>query len=222
MKTTVVIPYRPSCDYRAMSMPAVKAAYEVALPGVEVKLISTQERIFNRAAARNAGVAYAKEGVVVIADSDILPNKRALLSAVAAATEGGFHLAYDQYRNLIWESTRRFYRTPDADLSALPAAFECTDSTAGIIVIRVDEWERAGGMDERFIGWGFEDTAFACQVRTFLGPINRHEGVVNHLWHPSAVRVQSEQYQRNKALYERYAAAEYHPSLMELIISERS
>lgn len=63
-------------------------------------------------------------------------------------------------------------------------------------------------MDERFDGWGFEDTAFASAVRTFLGPIQYHKGTVNHLWHPSAVRTKSEQYLRNKDLCGRYIAAE--------------
>lgn len=220
MNVTITYPFRPRCEWRAKTFPLVQRAYSDILPSVKQITVDTAHQVFNRAAARNECVKRAGDGVVVIADADIIPNREALLSAIAAARAGGFHLGYDYYRALMRESTERLLAR-GGDPSKLPVSHDSTDSTAGIIVIRTDEWWRAGGMDERFYGWGWEDSAFACQVRTFLGPLTWHKGTVHHLWHPSEVRVKSESYQKNKQLYEKYAAAEGNPPAMAAIFAER-
>lgn len=204
MRVSVAIPYRAKCEYRNMSLPHVVAAYEGL--GLPVEVVDTEHEEFNRSAARNAAVRKAGDGVVVIADSDILPNEAALRSAIEAAEKGGMHLAYDYYRALIRESTLRYYRA-GTDPNKLPMAYDGRDCTAGIIVIRCDEWWRAGGMDERFWKWGWEDTAFAVACETLLGGKHQyHAGTVNHLWHPSEVRVHAPSYLQNKKLYQRYEA----------------
>lgn len=216
----ITFPFRPRCEWRKKTFPLVQQAYRDILPAVEQITVDTDHEVFNRAAARNKCVRMAGDGVVVIADADILPNREALLSAIEAAKDGGMHLGYDYYRALMRESTERLLlRGGDPD--TLPISHDSTDSTAGIIVIRADEWWKAGGMDERFHGWGAEDTAFACQARTLLGPLTWHKGVVNHLWHPSEVRVKSHQYQRNMALLREYEKCEGDPDAIQTLIGER-
>lgn len=55
----------------------------------------------------------------------------------------------------------------------------------GIFAVRADVWDDVGGFDERFVGWGAEDTAFKTMLRA-LHPGGRLDGVGEAwaLWHP--------------------------------------
>jgi len=219
VNVTVAIPYREKCPYRAQSLPFVIDAYKAL--GHDAIVVDSPHDEFNRAAARNEAVRRAQDGIVVISDSDILPDAAARSSAVSGARYGGMHLAYDYYRALLWGSTKRYYRG-GVDPNKLPMAYDARDCTAGIIVIRCDEWWRAGGMDERFYRWGWEDTAFATAAETILGqPRRYHKGTVNHLWHPSEVRIHQPSYQANKALYEQYEVCAGNPDAMRELICTR-
>lgn len=217
---TIAFPFRPGCEFREKAFPHVEKAYRSILPNSKFVTVDAGGKIFNRAASRNMCVRLAGPGIVVIADTDILPDEPALRDAITAARdEGGLHLGYDYYRALLKESTQRYYHD-GRDLLSLPMAFDSTTSTCGIVVMRCDQWWEAGGMDERFTGWGFEDTAFAIAVETILGPLKHHHGTVNHLWHPSACNVASEQYKRNEELCLRYEAAKGDLPRMKELISE--
>lgn len=218
MRVTVAIPYREKCKYRARSLPYVMQAYRDL--GYEPILVDTDHKEFNRAAARNECARQAGDGVVVIADSDILPNRDALESAVVGAKSGGLHLAYDYYRALTQESSERYYRE-GGDPSDWPIDYDGRKCTAGIMVMTVDEWWKAGGMDERFFKWGWEDTAFAYACESLLGRKHTyHKGTVNHLWHISEVRVHSASYLTNKKLCNRYMSAKRKPDVMRGITEE--
>ena len=65
-----------------------------------------------------------------------------------------------------------------------------------------------------------EDKAFAIAADTLLGPTQRHEGTITHLWHPPAQRVGSAEHDAVWALAERYAAAEGDPEAMRALIKE--
>lgn len=80
-------------------------------------------------------------------------------------------------------------------------------ATGGVIVIRVDAWWRAGGMDERFQGWGHEDAAFRLAADTLLGPTVRHPGAIHHLWHAREWNLGSPEFRANAAHMERYTEA---------------
>jgi hypothetical protein len=59
-----------------------------------------------------------------------------------------------------------------------------TDSVSCSVVVTRDLWDRCNGFDERFVGWGFEDTAFRITAEAFGGPILKVGAEVYHLWHP--------------------------------------
>lgn len=222
MKTTVMIPFKSDCPWRKNAVEYVYKAYKaIALEhgNMEVRVASDDSKDYSRAAMRNKAVEWSDNGVVVLADADILPNPIPLLSAIRCAQKGGMHLPYNYYRALSKDSTSLYYANNYLDVNSLPMAYDSYDSTAGIIVIRKDQWWKAGGMDERITGWGWEDTAFYAAAETMLGPVKRHKGTINHLWHPFAGEIGSEGYLKNKAIYERYEAAKT-PRQLEEILNE--
>jgi hypothetical protein len=92
-------------------------------------------------------------------------------------------------------------------------------SVGGVFVIRPDAWWQAGGMDERFTGWGSEDMAFRRAADTLLGPTRRHDGTIVHLWHAPSAR-SGPDVDVGWDLAARYAAAEDDPRAMRALIAE--
>jgi glycosyltransferase involved in cell wall biosynthesis len=162
--------------------------------------------LHGRGASRN-WIARAASGcdVVVLCDADTIPEPDALRSAIyGAMTHGGQHFAYDSYQYLSKYGTELWYTGHD---HREHLDMEGPGSYGGVFAMRPEEYWFAGGMPE-LEGWGFEDIIFAIQTRTFLRDAKWHPGSITHLWHPSAVSVGSEQYNRNIAVCKRFESAD--------------
>lgn len=214
--TTIVIPWRGTRTERANAKSHVIRKLREILPNSLILLADSGHQPFNRAASRNRGVNQADAGVVVICDADTIPDREPLLEAIEeAGRDGLLHLPYTQYRALSPAGTA-------AALSGTPLA-ECAieitgdDSQGGVLVMDAEAWNGAGGMDERFTGWGFEDTAFYMAARTLCGDVVRHEGNIHHLWHPSDLDMRSSRYAANKAHCRNYEAAYGNPAAMRRV-----
>lgn len=183
--TIVVVPWRdtPGGDWAA-GCRVVCAALRRALPGFPVLLVDSGHETFNRAASRNFGVRAAPAGhVAVVCDADILPDPQPLALAVASAYDGRLHYPYTICHYLTEAGTREVLHGQPPDPARIE--FSIPAAQGGIMVMLADGWLAAGGMDEGFVGWGFEDNAWHTVVTATIGPPVRHEGVVWHLWHPS-------------------------------------
>jgi predicted glycosyltransferase involved in capsule biosynthesis len=79
-------------------------------------------------------------------------------------------------------------------------------SWAGLLVLSREAWEKVGGYDEAFIGWGYEDNAFQASLDRRVGHFDRVDGFVVHLWHPAPVEECFGQphIKDNQARYEKY------------------
>jgi hypothetical protein len=161
-----------------------------------------QRGTFNRAAARNAAVTAAGGAwdFAILADADSLVELERLRGGLALAEATGLPvLPHSTFAAL----------TRGQTLAALAggtlpriASEPGRLPVGGCIIVPRAVWDRVGGYDERFVGWGYEDTAFwsAC------GGARRTPGFLWHLWHPIAPEVnpRHQLHARNRRL-----AAEY-------------
>jgi predicted glycosyltransferase involved in capsule biosynthesis len=81
-----------------------------------------------------------------------------------------------------------------------------------------------GGYDERFIGWGWEDLAFSCSLGALCGELTRTAGSLVHLYHehPHEANFGQPNEPQNRALYERYYAAEHDYDELQRLIEEHA
>ncbi|MRX43102.1 hypothetical protein [Agromyces kandeliae] len=219
MTNLVVIPWRPAPS-RIPAFDRVLAWYRAELPEFRVETIDSDDDVFVLARARNLAVARLAEpdDVVVINDADTLPEAAALREAVAeAGASGRVHLPYTTYRWLGPEGTAELEAgVPLADCSHVLVRGACS----GVYVTTARTWAAHGGQDERFRGWGFEDSAWRLAHETMLGmEPHRHGGAVYALSHEPEVRA-GEQYDRNAALMARYRDAEGDVDAMAALIAE--
>lgn len=175
--------------------------------GLPVTLVDGKRIKFSLSAARNAAVDLAKEqgkSVVVICDADTLINHTSIMNAIELArTTESVVLPYTLVRYLTQRGTEKVLsnKLPPDEAPDL-ASFDW--SVGGAFVTRPEVWDALGGQDEQFTGWGCEDTAFSIVAERMGRSHMRVEGIMNHLWHPSAEKETDPAYYFNAELLKKY------------------
>lgn len=224
VKVGIIVPWRDTDPHRARSFQFVKRRLiEVVGYDHVFMAIDTGHERFHRAASRNLGVGLALESgldVVVVCDADTVPQELPLAGAIQAASDDGLlHLPYTRYRALTQRSSQQFMRGRDPDRCR--AELDWEHSTGGVFVIQPQRWFDCGGMDERFDGWGYEDTSFRTAADTLLGPTQKHAGLIVHLWHPYSQEGGTPEKEERKLLAIRYDEAAGNPEAVLSLIRER-
>lgn len=219
LNVTVCVPFRGGALDREIHAEYVAARLAKMVPHAEHMVVDVDGE-FSRARVRNEAVRRAGKGVVVLCDADTLPEPGPLRDAIAGAADGRLHLPYTRYRALSPEGTLAVYAR-GADPLHAPVTEESMRPIGGVWVISVDAWWAAGGMDEAFVGWGFEDDAFFTAANTLLGDTVRHEGVITHLHHTPAANTRTAQYRQNQARHQQYVRARRAPGQMRSLVGVR-
>lgn len=222
MNVAVVIPWRGGQPAREYHHRIVREHLYSIYPDAHHLDADTGHQLFNRAASRNAGVRLAEQAgadVVILCDADTLPQPGPLAEAVSSADDGRLHLPYTYYRGLSEQGTRDHLAGGFPEECETELAHEW--ATGGCMVVTPNAWWQAGGMDERFIGFGHEDVAYRIAADTLLGPTVKHPGTIVHLWHPKSMGLGTPQHTANGQLCERYNHANGHPDAMRALIAER-
>lgn len=222
MTVAVVIPWRPGTPERNAHHDYVRAHMRDLLPDAIHLDVDSGHETFSRAGSRNEGVRQAQAAgadVVVLCDADTLPEAEPLHAAINGATDGRLHLPYTWYRGLSRDGTDQYLAGTPADDCPTDLAHEW--ATGGVLVIHPNAWWFMGGMDERMIGWGFEDAAARICADALLGPTVRHHGTITHLWHPQESGLGSPQHVANGQLCQRYVDATGKPEAIRALIDQR-
>jgi predicted glycosyltransferase involved in capsule biosynthesis len=200
------IPWRTSLDtYRNNNLDYVLHRLR-KITDSKVYLVDSTRDPFSLAASRNACVKNAikkRKRIVAICDADSIVEEESLRLAI--------QLARDNER-VVFPFTNYLMMSKDFSSKVLDGHplvdvefdHNLDNSVGGMCVSSVKAWDALGGQDERFYGWGFEDTAF----RTYADRLNksflRTGGNIYHLWHPVIWRQTDESYIHNKNLADRY------------------
>lgn len=141
---------------------------------------------FNRSAALNAAAAQASGSTFVTLDRDCFAPDLPVMALKVERFPDHWRMNAMIWR-LSQRSTTSLLRSgPRRPWPVVrPTACEGRPYKAkgGIIVVPAEMWADVQGFDERFQGWGSEDTAFMRALATFHGDPHRW-GHTYHLWHP--------------------------------------
>lgn len=203
MKIGVVIPWR-SQPTRIPPFNAVTEWYKKNLPEAKIYLSDREGTDWNASGSRNDGVWLAeREGcdVLIISDADTIPQIGPLKKAIAAAYKDDLmHLPYNEYRILGEMGTRQYL---NGQMLERCSHKKYATACSGTNVITPKGWWKIGGADEKFMGWGYEDTALQVAHEVINGKnFISHEGVVFALGH--APQARDLKYSSNKELFEYY------------------
>lgn len=210
-KVYIAVPWRDRGDVSRRNALMHVTKNLMGTVGRPVHHVDGEQEAFSLAAARNVAVRQAEmEGadVVVICDSDTLIEESALLDGIVAARELErvilpFNLfrALGQRESIMVMNGRNPITMPDIG--------SLTWSVGGAFVTTPEAWWALGGQDERFTGWGCEDTAFSLVADRLRRSHVRIPGTIHHLWHPASPDKDESNpsYRLNADLLARYGAA---------------
>lgn len=217
----IIVPYR--ADPHRDRLLSFTARWRDAVG--QTVLAPSPDGPFNRAAALNRAardLLHAGADVLVIADGDVDIAPVQVKEAIGhALVTGCLTLAFDAYVGFHEVATERILGGEPIGHMVRPSTRRTHESSC--VVIPRDVWDRVGGFDERFQGWGQEDVAFVHSVRLLAGPIERTRGPVYHLWHPKAAEKNrlDPLWVANQRLGRRYREART-PQAMQALVDERS
>ena len=192
-RVVVLVPRRDDQGHRDKLWRFVRARLESEHPDWPIHEGHHDDGPFNRSAAINAAADAAGDwDVAVIADADTVSPPEALRAGVDAAVALGVMVnCHDQRIMLTRVATREILRGThlswDRPLWTQRVWFE---SPSSAVVVTRGLFDRAGGFDEGFVGWGHEDSAFRDTCETLTGrPMLRVAMRAYHLWHAESHEV---------------------------------
>ena len=183
----------------------------------EINYVDGTGEIFSLPAARNQACENAAKGgykAFVVCDADTVLDIPTILESIKTTIETNrIVLPFTLFRALNIVRSRMVLNGADVHKQPDIASFDW--SVGGAYVSTPEAWAAMRGQDERFTGWGCEDTAFAFAAEQLGMPCLRVEGQLNHLWHPSSLLKDEEHpaYIFNAALLQRY----YHEPVDKMI-----
>ena len=189
---SVLIPYKESNDvYRQKSWEWIKRRYETIMPNAEICMGYYNEEPFNRSAAINDAAKKATRDIFIIADADIAFNIDQIENAIEALNFHPWVIPYRSRIHLSLEKTNELYKKnpsitlDDSDIEGCEIlGLSGYQQVGAIIIVPRNNFEKVGGFDERFKGWGREDDAFAMAMNIICGQYFRVETTMWHLYHP--------------------------------------
>lgn len=185
---------------------------------------------FNRSAGVNRAAALADTDgpwdVGVIIDNDVIGAPDSVQSAVDIALQTNkLVIAHDERIMMNKNGTDQILKGFQGSWrgrSLIETVYQ--DSVSCIVAVSRKLWELAGPMDELFVGWGREDTAFHIACESETGPILKVHGETFHLCHPLAAETKATNPLRvaNEARHQAYVAARGNRDIIRALRAEMS
>lgn len=179
---------------------------------------------FNRSKAINrAAIAAGEWDVALIIDNDVACDPRSVASAVEVAGQTGrLVIAHDRRIMLNQQGTKRILSGFDGSWTQSKSVEQIFyDSVSCAIAVSRSTWDAVHGFDERFVGWGHEDSGFHLACETISGTILRTEGDTFHLWHPVSPEAEQNSPLRiaNERRHQAYKAARWDREAIANLVS---
>ena len=186
MRTVLAVPRRADGGVRDRLWEYCRQQWRTDHPDLDIIEGHHDDGPFNRSAAVNRAARAAGDfDCIVIIDADVLIQAAQVRAGIELATRfNRVVFPFRVYRSVSQSGTSRIMNgwTGDWRQTSIQAYW---DSVSCVVIVPRALWDQVGGMDERFVGWGWEDTAFACATDAVSGRL-RLDGTLWHLWHPAS------------------------------------
>lgn len=217
MRAVILVPRRDDDGWRDKLWAHCKQIWLEKYPDMEMFEGYHNEGPFNRSYAINRASEMAGDwDVALIIDSDTISDPECVRKALDLAIQSGGLVVAHTHRHMLTESATRRILAGDQGNWKRSGMVKKTwrDSVSCAVAVSRKSWDIVGGFDERFVGWGFEDTAFHIAIEAISGlPVQTIPGDCFHLHHPVSPETSrtSFTYKRNHSLKRRYEAVRWQP-----------
>jgi hypothetical protein len=198
----LLVPFRSDGERRTETWEWLRRYWQFWLPSAEVLMGRDEHYPFCKTGAVNEAFCRSRGDIIVVLDADCYIDSAVILSCARQ-----IRTARRRHRKMWFIPYRHFYRLTEAAsrlvlssppddpcrFSSPPPAADTEESSgqsfghwygALIQIMPREAFVAAGGMDERFAGWGGEDISFMNAVDTLYAPHRTTRNQTLHLWHP--------------------------------------
>lgn len=189
MKMGIIIPWRRT-DSRASAFTKTIARLSDQFPDSTIYCADKPGERFSSSGARNRGCLEAIQDdcdILLVVDADMLLEKEAVEKAIEKAERfGSVCLPYNSLSRMNLElSTSLINNEVSFEEIKTDSRGEITLSQiGGAYVMTSSTFLRLNGWDERFVGWGFEDDAFAAAHMAIVGKtLDKVQGYAATFYH---------------------------------------
>lgn len=227
MTVSIIVPFGgQACEWRTRARDWIHARYRELHPDWEL-IEGTAGEPWSKGAACADAVGRSSGDVIVIADADTFIDAHHLADTVERVEHGvAWAVPHDKVWRLNADATEHVYRggAPRKKLDSLARPAYRGVFGGGIVVVTRDAWQKVGGIDPRFYGWGGEDLTFGWALHALAGVPWRGTCDLWHLWHPHALGDQADTLrgsEASEALVAEYKALRRNPEGMRALIARR-
>ena len=191
---SLLIPYKSDHSYREKNWDWLRKRYSLLIPNAEICVGNCLSEPFSRAVAINNAYKKSSRNILVIADADVFLDIKLIKFATVALAESPWIIPYDNINYLTLEGTIALLKEAPAtniENNISPKniyKYSGYKIFGGLCILKKECFERVGGFDEAFVGWGCEDDAFQRKMDALCGKHLRFHSDLWHLYHPSASR----------------------------------
>jgi len=168
-------------------------------------LFIRSDKPYNRSRAFNAGAVHMllrDNDILCVMDADLLVDgdyvKRCIANMRGDA-QAVLPYRFVKYMERFDTDTAQHDRLASGVLDFNDYHGQVSASQGGAFWLDYGLYRKMGGHDERFVGWGCEDSDFWFRLEEECS-IRHAPGTMLHMWHPEAER--GEAHARNRSLYE--------------------
>jgi predicted glycosyltransferase involved in capsule biosynthesis len=138
--------------------------------------------LYNRSWGFNVGYKNTENGYLFFADNDILLKENNFKLAERLLKDFDAIKPYSAIIDTKREEANRII-AKNGLIDIKRHARDGVNFCGGMVIFKRELFEKMGGWDEDFRGWGGEDDAMAFKMRMFTKNIKTIKGVAYHLWH---------------------------------------
>jgi len=190
---SILVAFRDPDGTRGRLWDFVRARLEREFPEAEI-IVGTDDGDdpFHKTRAINRAAEEASGSILGIFDADTVVDAKAVGQAIEYASE------HPERWCRPWTTKLRLSEAATLEVLALGEAWDgmidrkrfremeghTSFQHSPPLVLHRSAFDKVGGMDERFQGWGQEDLAFSLALRRLVGLQKTWAGIAVHLWHP--------------------------------------
>jgi glycosyltransferase involved in cell wall biosynthesis len=229
---SIIMTYRPDGGIRDKHREWIEHHYRMMFPKAEIIIVEDKSGdkgwdTFNKSALMNQGAKKAGGKILFFTDIDMVFIKNKLLRAFRQADTHSLVFPMDKIYFATEQQTKEILQLQGWAFPRIKP-IECKirkgRQANGSYVITKENYIKTGGHDERFIGWGSEDSVYIKVATTMIDqPYLRMEGDSIHLYHPHVPDrfIKRDSDKIKVMLNKRYRDALDNESAMRDIIKER-